>query len=232
MITPIPTNYFSQRSYLKSEPETGLLFSRQGNRLIAIPDVLLRSIHRSLRTEAGEATPLALYTCGFWWGGAFYDRIIREIESYYQTSIKEMNALEFLVTMRELWAVHGLGNLALDFSYRSRGIVQITTSYSILQEGSDQGLKPGQQPSYHLEAGFLAAWFSRWAGKELKACATDWGFNRSEEAASSSAAMASTIPFTQFLVGASELIESIEGQVRQGQRTAGIIEQLSAMIAT
>ena len=217
MIVPIPTNYFAQRSYLKSNPDTGLLSSRQGNRLIAIPDLLLRSIHRSLRSETGEATPLALYTCGFWWGAAFYDRMTKELETYYQMPIDEINALEFLVTMREMRAVNGLGSLAIDFSYRGQGLVKVSTTHSVLQEGADIGLKPGQQPSYHLEAGFLAAWFSRWAGKELRACATDWGQNTSGDQA------IDFVSFTEFLIGSTESIEQIEHRVRQGERTLTIL---------
>lgn len=218
----IPNHYFSQRAYIKSDPSTGLLASRQGNRLIAIPDMLLRNIHRSLRQEAGDATPLALYTCGYWWGGYFYDRISQELERYYQMPLAEINAMEFLVTLRELWSVHGLGYLNLDFSYRNYGLIKVLTAYSVLQEGSDIGLKPGQLPSYHLEAGFLAAWFSRWAGKELRACATDWGHRHlSEETATELA------PFTEFLIGMSDRIEPIENQVRQGDRTGVILQKIA-----
>jgi predicted hydrocarbon binding protein len=220
--TPIPGNYFAQRNYLKADPATGLLSSREGNRLIAIPEVLLESIHRSLRAEAGEATPLALYTFGFWWGGSVYDRMRSEIESYYRTTIGNMNAIEFLVMMREFWATHGLGNLTLDFTYRDRGLVQVVTTNSILVKGTDLGLKEGQIPSHHLEAGFIAAWFARWAGKELRACATDWGLGRS------AIDLEETESFTQFLVGAADQIEEIEGWVKQGLRTTEILNRLTS----
>lgn len=231
----LPLNYFAERAYVKSDPATGLLASRQGNRLIAIPDLLFRSIHQSLREEAGEATPLALYTFGSWWGAAFYDRMVRELEAYYQTPIAQMNALEFLVTMRELWATHGLGNLCLDFSHRQRGLILVTTSHSILQEGTDLGLKPGQQPSFHLEAGFLGAWFSRWVGKELRACATDWHHPNMpgsivepvESGETLPEADLEPIPFTQFLVGLKDTIEPLEQQVRQGARTPALLALLA-----
>ena len=50
--TSIPSNYFSPRFYVKSDPATGLLSTRQGDRLVAIPDFLLLSIHRALESEA------------------------------------------------------------------------------------------------------------------------------------------------------------------------------------
>jgi hypothetical protein len=148
----------------------------------------------------------------------------KELETYYQMPLDEINALEFLVTMREMWAVHGLGSLAIDFSYRDQGFVKVSTTHSVLQEGSDIGLKPGQQPSYHLEAGFLAAWFSRWAGKELRACATDWGQKASAEQAIDLSKSMDLVSFTEFLVGSTEAIEPIERRVRQGERTSTILQ--------
>ena len=55
---PIPANCFNPKSYVKSHPASGLLSTRHGDRLIAIPEVLLRSIPKILRVEAGEASYL------------------------------------------------------------------------------------------------------------------------------------------------------------------------------
>lgn len=217
----IPGNYFTPRTYVKSDIATGLLSTRKGNRLLAVPDVLLRSIHRSLRTEAGQAAPLALYTFGFGWGGTFYDRIRSEIESYYNTTIAQMNAVEYLVAMRELWAVHGLGNLTLDFSHREQGFVQVLTENSALSLGTEVGVEAGQLPWHQLEAGFIAAWFSRWAGKEIRACATDWGTTPHQDPAEQ------PITYTRFLVGLSTQIEQAELWVKQGMRTVEVLQQFA-----
>lgn len=217
----IPGNYFTPRTYVKSDTVTGLLSTRKGNRLLAVPDLLLRSIHRSLRTEAGQAAPLALYTFGFGWGGTFYDRIRSEIESYYNTTIAQMNAVEYLVAMRELWAVHGLGNLTLDFSRRGQGFVQVMTENSALNLGTEVGVEAGQLPWHQLEAGFIAAWFSRWAGKDIRACATDWGTNPDQ------GTVDKPVAYTQFLVGLSTQIEQAELWVKQGMRTAEVLQRFA-----
>jgi len=92
----IPSNYFLPRAYVQSDPASGLLSTRQGKRLIAIPEMLIDSIHETLLAEAGEAASMAFYTFGSSWGKSFYDRARKEIEVYYQTAIAQMNAPEFL----------------------------------------------------------------------------------------------------------------------------------------
>lgn len=217
--TRIPGNYFASRTYVKSDSASGLLHTRAGNRLLAIPDVLLHSIHKALRAETGQAAPLALYTFGFWWGGSFYDRLIQEIEAYYKCSIPEMNAIEFLVMMREIWAVHGLGNLTIDFTHRDLGLIRVTTENSALRLGSEIGIEIGQYPSHHLEAGFIAAWFSRWAGKNIRACATDLPISDTPTTKPN--------PNTNFLVGLAPQIEQAEIWVKQGVRSTEIIQRFA-----
>ena len=218
--SPVPGNYFTPRTYIQSQPETGLLETRHGNRLLAVPEVLLRSIHKALREETGEATPFALYTFGFWWGGAFYDRLKTEIEAYYQRTIPQMNALEFLVMMRQIWETHGFGQLNLDFTHRHLGLIKVQVEASMMQLGTEIGLKPEQAPSYHLEAGFIAAWFSRWAGKGIRACAVDLP----KDATTLSA---NPPQFASFLVGLAPKIEQTEMWVKQGLSSSEIIEKFT-----
>ena len=216
----IPANYFAPRAYVKSDPATGLLSTRQGNRLLAIPETLLRSIHQALRAETGQAAPLALYTFGFWWGGSFYDRIRNEVESYYNTTIPQMNAVEFLVMMRQVWAVHGFGSLSLDFTYREQGFIKVTTENSAMGLGTEIGVELGQLPSHHLEAGFIAAWFARWAGKNLRACATDLTVNSGNNNETNSKC-------NHFLVGLAPQIEQAEIWVKQGISSTEILQRFA-----
>ncbi|MBD2188721.1 hypothetical protein [Pseudanabaena mucicola] len=221
----IPSNYFSPRFYVKSDPATGLLSTRQGDRLIAIPNFLLKSIHRALESEAGQAGTLALYTFGWGWGGSFYDHIRSEIESYKGTTIMETNAIEFLATMRQLWTVHGMGTLTIDFSYRQHGLIIVTTENSVLTTGSEIGLQSGTVPWHQLQAGFIAAWFSRWAGKDIFACATDWSPPPTVEASESSDSSVQG-SFTRFIVGATSKVQQVELWVKKGMRTAEVLENL------
>jgi uncharacterized protein len=191
---PIPANCFNPKSYVKSHPASGLLATRHGDRLIAVPEVLLRSIPKILRVEAGEASYLALYTFGDNWGKNFGDRMVQDMVNYYRQPILDTIATEFFVNVQAVWAVHGLGKPAIDFSLADQGLVVITIENS----GIDSGKTIEDTPSYRsfsLEAGFLAGWFSTLTGKKLRACASNW----SEAPAS-----------IQFLVGSISHIESIE----------------------
>jgi uncharacterized protein len=193
-VSSIPTNCFNPKGYVKSHADTGLLSSRHGDRLIAVPEILLRSIPKILRVETGEASYLALYTFGNNWGKTFCDRVKQDIVKYYRQPILEMISSEFFVHVQEAWSVHGLGKPSIDFRLASRGLLIV----AIANSGIGGGAKVGSDTTYRsfsLEAGFLAGWFSNLTGKQLRSCATNW-----QEAEAS----------LQFLVGSVPHIESIE----------------------
>ncbi len=208
---PIPANCFNPKSYVKSNPASGLLATRQGDRLIAVPEALLRSIPKILRVEAGEASYLALYTFGDNWGKTFGDRMVQEMVNYYRQPILDTISTEFFVNVQAVWAVHGLGKPAFDFSLADKGLVVATIENS----GIDHGKTVEDTASYRsfsLEAGFIAGWFSRLAGKPLRACASNW-----------SQAPASM----QFLIGSVSHMESIEHfHLSKGMLTAELLKSL------
>ena len=139
----------------------------------------------------------------------------------------ETNAVEFLATMRQLWTVHGMGTLTLDFGYRQHGLIIVTTENSVLTMGSEIGLQSGTVPWHQLQAGFIAAWFSRWAGKDIFACATDWSPPSSADASENSNP-SSQGNFTRFIVGATSTVQQVELWVKKGMRTAEVVEKLVA----
>jgi uncharacterized protein len=208
---PIPANCFNPKSYVKSHPASGLLATRQGDRLIAIPEALLRSIPKILRVEAGEASYLALYTFGDNWGKSFGDRMVQEMVNYYRQPILDTISTEFFVNVQSVWAVHGLGKPVFDFSLADKGLVVATIENSGIDNGKTVEDKPSYR-SFSLEAGFLAGWFSRLTGTSLRACASNW-----------SAAPASM----QFLIGSSSHIESIEHfYLSKGMLTPDLLKSL------
>jgi uncharacterized protein len=208
---PIPANCFNPKGYVKSHPASGLLSSRHGDRLIAVPEILLRSIPKTLREEAGEASYLALYTFGDNWGKTFCDRVMQDLVKYYRQPILETIAAEFFVNVQEAWAVHGLGRPSIDFSLSERGLLLVTIANSGIAGGMTVEPDPTYR-SFSLEAGFLAGWFSNLTGKKLRACASNW-----QEAPTS----------MQFLVGSIAQIESIErAHLQQGMLMPDILNSL------
>jgi uncharacterized protein len=191
---PIPANCFNPKGYVKSHPASGLLSTRHGDRLIAVPEVLLRTIPKTLRAEAGEASYLALYTFGDNWGKTFGDRVLQDMVKYYRQPILETIASDFFVNVQEAWAVHGLGRPSVDFSLATRGLLVVSIENSGIG-GNSTVEQDATYRSFSLEAGFLAGWFSTLTGENLRACASNW----SEAPAS-----------IQFLVGGAAHVESIE----------------------
>jgi uncharacterized protein len=208
---PIPANCFTPKSYVKSHPATGLLSTRHGDRLIAVPELLLRSIPKTLRAEAGEASYLALYTFGEGWGKSFCSRVLQDIHQYYRQPIMKSIANEFFVSIQDAWAVHGLGRPSIDFSLSKQGLLLVTISNSGISEPGAIESDPCYR-SFSLEAGFLAGWFSLLTEQKLRACAANW-----EQAPTS----------IQFLIGAIPHIETIERSVlSNGQIYPAIFDSL------
>jgi uncharacterized protein len=193
----IPGNCFNHKGYVKSHPASGLLSTRHGDRLIAIPEVLMRSIAKTLRAEAGEASYLALYTFGENWGKTFCDRVMQDLTKYYQEPILDTISAEFFVNIQEAWAVHGLGKPSIDFSRSQQGLLVVTIADSGIS-GKNEIEPDATYRSFSLEAGFIAGWLSQLTAQNLRACASNW-----QDAPVS----------MQFLVGATPHIETIERSV-------------------
>lgn len=207
----IPANCFNHKSYIKAQPATGLLASRHGGRLIAIPESLMRSIPKTLREEAGEASYLALYTFGESWGRSFCDRVLQDMYQFYRQPIFETIASEFFVSVSDAWAVHGLGKPEIDFRLAQRGLLIVTITDSGISDVNTIAADSTYR-SFSLEAGFIAGWFSLLTNKKLRACATNWQENPSS---------------MQFLVGAGAHIESIERSILpQGRVDRATLDRL------
>jgi uncharacterized protein len=210
-IISIPANCFNPKSYVKSHPASGLLATRHGDRLIAVPEALLRSIPKILRVEAGEASYLALYTFGDNWGKTFGNRMVQDMVKYYRRSILDTIATEFFANVQSVWAVHGLGKPSIDFMLADRGLLIVTIENSGIAGGMTVE-ENSTSRSFSLEAGFLSGWFSTITGKQLRACASNWS-----EAPNS----------LQFLVGSTTHIESIElSHLKQQMLTPEVLKSL------
>jgi uncharacterized protein len=159
----IPSNYFASDAYVQGDLELGLLENRRGERLLALPEVLLQGIYAGLDKETGQASRLVLFNCGRWWGKNFYARFCEELTDYYRQSLADMPMVEFIQSLEQCWITHGWGKIELDQSYQNRGflVVKVTNSPFISQAPRNN------QPAGFLEAGALCAFFSQLTGREL-----------------------------------------------------------------
>jgi hypothetical protein len=159
----VPGSYFATDAYVRSELEMGLLESRRGDRLLALPETLIQAIHAGLARETGQASRLVLLNCGRWWGKNFYTRFCEELTDYYGIALADMPMIEFLQALQQCWVTHGWGRIEIDQTHQHRGFLVIKTQNSAFARQAPQA----EQPVCFLEAGILAAFFSQLTGREL-----------------------------------------------------------------
>ncbi|MDX2272493.1 MAG: 4-vinyl reductase [Cyanobacteriota bacterium] len=161
---PIPGNYYAPQIYVQSDLESGLLMSRHGERLLALPAALIRGIYSGLEYETGQAARLVLRHCGQMWGKEFFRRFARELSDFYQKPLAQLEMGLFIQNLQQAWKTHGWGLLSIDWSHKEQGILIVT-----IQNSAFDILTPlnVNRPMGFLEAGLLATWFSQLTGREL-----------------------------------------------------------------
>jgi uncharacterized protein len=159
----LPANYYASEAYVRGDLEMGLLESRRGDRLLALPEPLIQAIYAGLNKETGQASRLVLFNCGRWWGKNFFNRFRDEVSDYYGKALVELPMADFLQCLKQCWTTYGLGKLELDQSYHDRGFLIVKTWNSPFARLAPQD----EAPACYLEAGILAAVFSQLAGREL-----------------------------------------------------------------
>jgi len=162
--TPVLANYYAPSAYLRSDLESGLLESRHGERLLALPEALLRGIYTGLEYETGQAARLVLRNCGRMWGKEFFRRFAQELSDYYQKPLAELEMGLFLQSLRQAWKTHGWGLIEIDWTYKDQGVLVVSIRNSPFAAVTPPHFK---RPMGFLEAGLLATWFSQLTGQDL-----------------------------------------------------------------
>ena len=159
----LTANYFASDVYVHGTLELGLLENRRGDRLLALPDTLIRAIYSGLENETGQASMLVLYNCGRWWGKNFYTRFCEELTDYHNCPISNLPMAEFVHALHQCWLTHGWGQISLETTYRDQGflVAKIRSSAFI-----DYAPKL-ERPVGFLETGALQSFFSELSGQML-----------------------------------------------------------------
>ncbi|GAB4324882.1 MAG: hypothetical protein Kow0091_31960 [Geminocystis sp.] len=205
---PLKGNYFAPSAYVQGDFELGLLETRLGSRLIALPEVFLQGVYEGLNEELGQASGLVLYNCGKWWGKSFYRRFLQEVSEYYETPLAQMEMVEFLSCLKQCWKTHGWGVIEFNFDYYSQGFIVVNTVNSPFAQAAPQGEGLACQP----EAGILTSFFSQLTGEDLLALQTS---------CESMGAIAN-----YFIIGLSERMKSAKAWLEEGHDHEMVINLL------
>lgn len=205
----IPGNYFAPDAYVRSDLELGLLENRRGDRLLAMPEPLIKAIYSGLDKETGQASRLVLFNCGRWWGKNFYARFVEELSDYYNLSLAEMPMVEFLQSLQQCWITHGWGKIDLDQTYQAQGFLIIKAWNSPFAAHAPQI----NRPVCFLEAGILSAFFSQLSGRELDCIQISCETLGAD--------------CNRFLLGMPERLKSVEAMLDKQQSHDEIMQQLT-----
>ena len=160
---PLTGNYFASDVYVKGLIESGQIENRRGDRLLALPESLIKGLYVSLQQEIGPAAERVLINCGDRWGKNFYGRFCAELTDYYGKPLADLSPAEFLWLLQECWQTHGWGKINLDRTYQQEGVLIVETQYSPFTPSAPKT----NQPVGFLECGILRSFFSQLSGHPL-----------------------------------------------------------------
>ncbi len=205
----LPSNYFVSDVYIRGTLELGLLENRRGDRLLALPDALMKSIISGLNQETGQATKYVLRNCGLWWGKNFYARFCEELSEYYQKGVADLSMLEFVKALQECWRTHGWGVLTVNTDYQTKGFLMIEVENSPF---TIHAIQPNQ-PAGALECGVLQAFFSQLTGRDLTCVQISCESLNADR--------------NRFVLGLESRLEAAEALVQEGQPHTAIMQMLT-----
>ncbi|MEN9215586.1 MAG: hypothetical protein Q6J44_06870 [Gloeomargarita sp. DG02_4_bins_56] len=205
---PVPGDYFAPGAYVQGDLELGTLSNRRGNRLLAIPEYLVRAIYGGLEQEIGKAAPLVLQNCGRHWGQHFFARLSEELAEYYGKPLAELTMQELVYCLTRCWQVHGWGQLQFDWSWHTAGMICLQNQYSPwVKPNSGDG-----SPAAHVEVGLLEVLFQHITGRQVQCVQIS--------------CISLGHPSNQFLIGLPERLEPVADWVKSGLAAAAILERL------
>jgi len=205
---PLPGNYFAPDVYLQGDYELGLLENRSGDRLIAVPEILLEAIREGLEEEVGPSSGLVMFQCGRWWAKNFYRRFGEDVSNYYGKPLADMAMVELIQCIKHCWKTHGWGVIDLDMSYNQQGFLVVTIRNSPFSATEVQD----NLSMNFTEAGILSAFFSQLTGRDLHCAQT------------SCESMGAEV--NHFVLGIAERLQSTEALVKGGLDHDTIMERL------
>jgi len=201
-------NFFAPEVYVQGDFESGLIENRNGARLLALPEVLLKGIFAALENELGSSASVVLFKWGFRWGKNFYRRFAEEVSEYYGISLSQMEMVQFLQCLKQCWKTYGWGLLDLDASYYPQGFLVFQIQHSAFAYTAPKN----KQRMGYAEAGILSAFCSQLSGRNLHCIQTQ---------CESMGAGANT-----FVVGLSERLKPVAALLEEGHDHTTVMERL------
>jgi predicted hydrocarbon binding protein len=162
-------NIYARPDFFKTDVKKGVTRSAFGTRMCALTSDFLLGFRDALIYECGRSFAPVLKACGRRWGEVFIRRFDRELSQVYQASLADLPAGLVHTCLAEYFAAHGWGQLAVDLSKCSSGLILVRLKNSVLPDL----IRESDRPVDYLFTGAFAAIFSFFAGTTLDALQTD-----------------------------------------------------------
>lgn len=162
-------NVYARPDFFRTDVKKGVTRSAFGTRMCALTSDFLLGFRDALVYECGRSFAPVLKACGRRWGEVFIRRFDREITQVYQASAADLPAGIVHTCLAEYFAAHGWGQLVIDLSKCSQGLILVRLKNSILPDL----IRESDRPVDYLFTGAFAAIFSFFAGTTLDALQTD-----------------------------------------------------------
>ncbi|MDJ0704247.1 MAG: 4-vinyl reductase [Leptolyngbyaceae cyanobacterium MO_188.B28] len=205
---PLTGNYFASDVYVKGLIDSGLIENRRGDRLLALPESLIRGLYVSLEQEIGPAAESVLIGCGDRWGKDFYRRFYSGVTEYYGAPLTDLSAAELLWLLQECWKTHGWGELNLDQPYQPEGVLIVETRHSPFISHAPKT----NRPMGFLECGILRSFFSQLNGQPLHCVQTTCESLGAD--------------CNRFVLGLENCLKRVEAMVESGRSHSDIMQTL------
>ncbi|MBI1292500.1 4-vinyl reductase [bacterium] len=137
-------NYYDPQDFFTSNPETGEIRRRDGERVVAVSEDFIAALLAGTAQEVGEEAARAiLYQTGYRWALKDMKTFQRNIEEEFGgTKLTDMHLAFVLETWWWPLTTQGWGGWKYDFSMKSQGIITIDLYDSVIARSLEQLGKP------------------------------------------------------------------------------------------
>lgn len=160
-------NFYSHKNGLKIDVRNGVVTNRGGTRLIGVSEDFLRGFVAAIENEVGTATQLILRKCGVVFGRRLAQRFENELSTFAGFATRERPMSEFGVLLKDMWTTYGFGDISIDWTKGSLGIIPIKLEGSPMQD-----IGPKGHVADDLFAGILQGLFSHFTDPGVRCIQT------------------------------------------------------------
>ncbi len=158
-------NYFHPEEFFRSDPSSGAIFLRDGQRAAKVDEAFINGLHLGMEEEVGGAGALLMYKCGKAWGiqdmKRFNDRMRQEFGGG-KLDVWQMNKRFVFESWWWPLTMTGFGAWSLDLSFADKGLVVVEIRNSAVAKS----MQLLGKPVCHLYAGLFAGVMSVYERRE------------------------------------------------------------------